>query len=1231
MKQKRIKISSGVFWFGLMLVLLAAAVIPVWKTGILSDVGRENIYWERARYLLDQRGLSDYNGETLCSLGYSILLLPICAVIQSPYAAFKAALILNGIFLAGSYAVSFAVAKKMFPEERKSLLSIICFFVTACPVLAVERLQTGPESAVMLLTWAAILFVSELKEHYSARWLILLSMDLILIGFLQISALGIITGVMVVLGFMAKKDQIPMTSYLRALLALLLGLAAGNIAERIVLYGFASDMDVTVTSSLEVLFSQIAAGWTNGYVTGLLENLAGKLYSLITVTFLLICPGLWVLCKKGRVLLTGEKRNLQVSEMIEIVIGVSFLLQLVLSALTANASGNGTDLVSLSGISVSAVPVLMIGVIDLKKNANWERELLGWLLAACICTFIAASAAGTIDTTVQKDIGFLYIPVSGGLTSVAGIYVTGCAALLAGILIFAGIRGKHRNRTITRGLRVFGVCMLCAAFLGGGFWLEKRAVLAFSEASMEQEAVVASLLQRMGSETKIYCLMSDSTAKKNSVILQSLVPQIQLHEIENNAQKKAEFFDTLDKQPENLAVITTTEENLIYQMQLDKLTDFQLVYVAGDQAIWVRDGSSAWVQAEEAAQERIMRLDGMPQGNVLETAETSEDETVQTESQTQSFGNGVVLAPGTYRMEIILKKSQDVSDFTGEITVDDENGKITGIGYGAHNFAEDGTGMVSLEFTDRNPMRNVTVTVTAQNTTGIRVEEIRYRKYMDAYMIGCEDQTSVILTGDMIRELDQISQTQGSVVYVDGKAQQTEDISLERFATQLDGYELKAVTLDELSGGQTDYLISDTASHDYYSVMDDYSIIYRDDAFTLLVRKDSTQGVYADSKDLLLSDGRQIDVRCYTGTDKNAGKSIALEKGTYEYHLQVECGRKLTEADSAIVGSVRIRSGKNIIASRNITAKELNERSEIQLPFSLVSAVKQLKCDFEPTENFNSEVKVTVTPLAVELKARDYQYGTETEELDKWYRLFEHTEGSYSVAVVSLAKNMVKGLSDLSDLQGRIGDRKVKEITYEEAFASKEDRYLITYDFAARAMKLLNDYTIVDQIGQYTLLVRSDGALLDVCREKEYGALSSGSRFRPQVIASTRGKEYTEGQIDYLPTGRYCLTLELEASDLTVDDTVEVYLMRDKTSKELSEERTTLEDSGYTDDEIEAMLEKRIECGSLTCDGYRFDGSERIVITIETDKKCKITDLTAEAYSWQGKKAEAKILWVEMV
>ncbi len=88
MKQSN-KSGAGIIQALSLVLLMIPVLYAVTGTGIISNIGYEDVYWERARYLLGQGGATLYDGSSLCSLGYSFVLVPICAVFKSPYAAYK--------------------------------------------------------------------------------------------------------------------------------------------------------------------------------------------------------------------------------------------------------------------------------------------------------------------------------------------------------------------------------------------------------------------------------------------------------------------------------------------------------------------------------------------------------------------------------------------------------------------------------------------------------------------------------------------------------------------------------------------------------------------------------------------------------------------------------------------------------------------------------------------------------------------------------------------------------------------------------------------------------------------------------------------------------------------------------------------------------------------------------------------------------------------------------------
>lgn len=54
--------------------------------------------------------------------------------------------------------------------------------------------------------------------------------------------------------------------FLKCVLAVLLGFIASDVTEKIILFAFSKDLEVTVNSSAGLFFDRLKTGWENGYV-----------------------------------------------------------------------------------------------------------------------------------------------------------------------------------------------------------------------------------------------------------------------------------------------------------------------------------------------------------------------------------------------------------------------------------------------------------------------------------------------------------------------------------------------------------------------------------------------------------------------------------------------------------------------------------------------------------------------------------------------------------------------------------------------------------------------------------------------------------------------------------------------------------------------------------------------------------------------------------------------------
>ncbi|HIR14262.1 MAG TPA: hypothetical protein IAB31_10120 [Candidatus Choladousia intestinavium] len=628
---KQSKYTAGIIQLLAVAVLAGLSVYTALNTGILSNLGQEEIYWERARFLLGQGGASNYNGSSLCSLGYSLVLVPICAILKSPYAAYKAAILLNGGFLCLGYLLSVKTARKLFAEEKTVFLSAACFFASLCPALAASRSFTGPEMLLALLVWLSLYLLLSIKENCTSGKLAGLAACMILGGFLQIAFLGVILAAVILLGIYVKKKRVAETSFLYFCLAVLLGLALGNIAERVFLYSFAKDMDITVTSSLELFLDSLMTGWENNYLLGVFRGLCGKLYALLAGSFLLLAPGLWHCIKglfPGRDTKAARKRQIFCPEVF-----LFFALELLVIVLYDNSRSTAVALISVNYVEVALPPMLLLGAVQIRRTACWVKELTGYLLTLCVCALVTANLYQTqgITSISSTNNGILMLFQDWGMTPVAVIYGSACLVILAAILVCFCVKSSLKRKWMNRAFRAVGFLGSAGCFLVFGLLVCRHTAVHANESNTRNIAPIASVISETKTQGDYHYLMGTGS-DQNLSILQSLAPEQWIQMEKNNGKERAEFYEEVRSGEKSADVIITgTGESLIEETMPDELPDYRLIYMTTSYAIWARRGSEKEQSLEETVSGRLQYLELRSVSELQ--AELPSDEEVEQENQ----------------------------------------------------------------------------------------------------------------------------------------------------------------------------------------------------------------------------------------------------------------------------------------------------------------------------------------------------------------------------------------------------------------------------------------------------------------------------------------------------------------------------------------------------------------------------------------------------------------------
>lgn len=1195
--------------------LFGTVLLCVQKTGLISYMGHEDVHWERARFLLGQGGASQYDGSSLISVGYSLILLPVCALVRSPYAAYKVAVLLNGVFLCGSYFAAFLTAKKLFPGEKTGVLAAAGLFSVLCPVLGAERYFTGPGLMALFLIWVSLYLLLGLQERYEGGRAAALAVCIILLPFLEAGLLGAAAALTVTAAVLIRRRAAQETSFLKFLLAVLIGLAAGNIVERVILSHFCAGTDIVWTSSLEVLFAGIGEGWKNGYLIGLFNGIAGKLYAAITASFFFVCPGVLFLTQ-NIYRQYKQKRSCAKETVLDGVFCI-FLFQLLVISLYDNSRSAGMGLASLEHLGLVLSPVILIGMIYLKNSLHWEREMTGYLLLLCVCTFAVVTVyqANEVESISKVNNGILMLFSSVSSSPVSMAYMAGCAVMLLGILGFGCLKWKPGSRFMDMALKAAGILIL-VVFCGGADTLVFRnTAQRYNANHMEQIAPVASLISESGISGEQYYLLSGGETR-DAVILQSLMPKNAVRLVK--ASDQAEFLATELEEVGDPVVYTGTGASLIESLAREELEDYRLLYMTESIAVWAKRDSETCIRLDEAI---LSRLEYMQWSATEKKSGTGAEETVLK-------SNTLLLAPGTYRVEIALAGGASQT-LDGKITVSEDGSTITTSSFEDVALDENGSAAVAIEFTGSDVMREVQVKLEGSAAVNADVRRIYCRKLTSAYTAGINKSSAVWETCEVIRELDEACETIGTVAYVEGTLDAGE-VSARCFETYLPDYTVSVVGSGELPAVNADYLIGTTTSHSYFAAMEDYSIFMRGSSYTILVRNDSPQYRFCqESGEGLSSEGREIFISAISGKSAESTEKITLEAGTYRYHVNVSWEpENISGGWEDAAGTLYLYYGDEVLAERTITNSELLENAsgeaEFILPLALRTKHSGIVCQIEPA----GKQKLEVTPKSVELVSEKYQFGWE-EDLQELFDVIDRLGEDVTVSVTQQSSTVYGGLHEYSYLQDQIPESEVRAITYDEAFAMTEDTILMTRGFSANFMRLLNYYSIIGQAGQYTLWAYNNGQLLERAISEGIVVHNSGEKVSLSTIAAASGNPEQEDVIASLPKAAYTITLELEASELAADDTVEVELLCNKTQDEIDEEVEDLLGRGYTEEEALEEIDPQKVCGSGTYTASQFNESGTLVKRINTSDR-ELENLTVRLYSWYGGEVKGKIVWVEI-
>ena len=442
------------------------------------------------------------------SWGYSLWLVPIVAILPTPELWYKAAILLNVLFLIMSYFLCYKSGKKLFADVDEKVIALISLIVIIYPANVVYAQATWTESLSYLLVWLETYLLICLDEKFSLGKFISAIIILLYSYAVHNRSMGVVlAGIVALILVLVKHKKKP--GYF---LSLFLILAAGYKGIELVkahqvnsLWSNSKNSGInnvglnvqTVTNYYVRLFEQTKK---------LLISLAGKYFYLIVASCLTLPIAVLRILKE--LIDSIKNRELWNSHLISkiwIILVAGFMYGIC--AIQMNAWAARKDYVVYGRYMENGMgPILFLALVYCillvkETRIGLSISMISLLLGVGVVYRLVSSASGWFNTICSPAIGAFYEAVSDmRLTFIILVMIS----IVIFVLIFASTFPK-RKKWMT------GMVLICIGltFTGMGYHASQYAILKNRQPKDSVTVPLRSKISGELAEEEIYFVKND--------------------------------------------------------------------------------------------------------------------------------------------------------------------------------------------------------------------------------------------------------------------------------------------------------------------------------------------------------------------------------------------------------------------------------------------------------------------------------------------------------------------------------------------------------------------------------------------------------------------------------------------------------------------------------------------------------------------------------------------------
>lgn len=524
-------------------------------------------YWSYAAAAVgyDWSGITSLN--SYYSYGYSVILLPVFLLFQDGLMAYRAAVVVNFVMLAGSGLMLQYLAEKIFP--RGKVLSVFAAVAVLYPPLLLYARTTMTETLLAFLYILAAVLLYRYLERRSAFRLFLLLVVLVYTHFVHMRTISLLAaGVVAVLSerlFFRKNRQDSCMPYAVAVAVAVCLFAAGMyVRNEVFEHVYEGQTEIFQVNDYRGQFGRLQSIMTLEGVCNLLISIAGKILYLGAATYGTAFWGLWHAWKNVQY---GQERKKRVFWGFILLSAVGALM---VSAVYTMDPGR-VDTLAYGRYHEYVFPILILaGLHEMWHTRRLRRGLfLGTGLELCMLLPVLYSLCRYHQTNFHACMmfGMSYLYDAKNFEPVT-FYLTACGfGILLIVVVTALTALSRRKENRASALFIIGMMEILLAMRVSAAVTDEGSIGAYRDCVVADR--ITELTQQTGTPGKVLYL--DSGGEGHIGRLQFLLRDTRI-----TVMDKREHVDDYSREEMGEWDLVLTDYRADYGEELSKRYDYML-------------------------------------------------------------------------------------------------------------------------------------------------------------------------------------------------------------------------------------------------------------------------------------------------------------------------------------------------------------------------------------------------------------------------------------------------------------------------------------------------------------------------------------------------------------------------------------------------------------------------------------------------------------------------------